>query len=55
MSAPRWEPDPAEIAALVEASCRAQGIPVRVEDPATLEEVALLLNRSGDPVRGEDT
>ena len=46
MNAPRWEPDPDEIAALVEASCRAQGLPVKVDDPTVLEEVALLLNRS---------
>ena len=46
MNAPRWEPDPEEIAAIVEASCRAQGIPVKVDDPSVLEEAALLLNRS---------
>ena len=43
MSAPRWEPDPAEIAAWVEASCSSQEIPAKVTDATTLDDLAHLL------------
>lgn len=36
-----------EVAAFVAASCRAQGVPVKVTDPLVLGEVAVLLGGRG--------
>ena len=48
MSAPRWEPDPGEIAAWVEESCAAQELPAKVTDATVLEDAAhLLRDRDG--------
>jgi hypothetical protein len=46
---PRWEPESVE--AWVERTCREQGVPVKVRDPATIRAVALLL-RSGSELPG---
>lgn len=35
----------AEIARIVAEQCEAQGVPLRVEDPVTLSQIARLLNQ----------
>jgi hypothetical protein len=43
-----WEPDPAEVAAWVEASCSAQELAAKITDPEVLEEAAHLLRGRDD-------
>jgi hypothetical protein len=48
MSTRRWEPDPAEVAVWVEASCAAQELAAKITDPGVLDEAAHLLRDSAE-------
>jgi hypothetical protein len=48
MSTRRWEPDPAEVAVWVEASCAAQELDAKITEPAVLDEAAHLLRDRDD-------
>jgi hypothetical protein len=43
------KPDPDVVGRWVEESCRAQGVEVKVTDPKTIEQVAVLLREGPGP------
>ena len=46
-------PDPEEVRAIVEESCAAQGVPVKVTDPSTVRSVAALLRAGRSELPGK--